>query len=768
MSHFVLADDPRVIAARAPLYDVNLPPSSRRRAMRAAWCEHLVINHNGIYKPVCMTAATKIFVVARSTLALSAKAAKAGSSVSRGVANAARAKKSVSIAAWFLSVKETLDVMPDQGWYMLPVARKVTLFKDYVLDATAWPHLYKSCKKSHFLDVWTKMFPEIRLRKHCRFAKCGFCVEMREIQTSGTATSEEKAVAKERLTLHINWALTRERGFYHTKKVGAIHQPLKHISIALDGTDQFINGFPHFWQTTKADAKGKRLYLHTQVCMVHGCDPYIFCSHEDIAGDPNWTIETLYRALRSEEIRRPEGLPKTFYLQVDNCFRENKNTYLFAWLCWLVERGVFDEVFVSFLPTGHTHFDPDQFASRIAVAVRFRNVKTVEEYLALIKECWRDGQSHVQWVDDVMDVKELLNPEGGPFPVGTARCKMLRGIGTKSVQPLRDWFMCETSPLHWRVRKDKSNKVMIQSKFTFDDQGWSVGFYPWTDNAPRPDDRPWDEKTSGLISTDTKLAPNKVCSEARAKELREALDRVKHRLNDNQWAELQDVYKLVTTPRRAAFPPGHGRFNVDDRHAEGEDDEVDDDGPQPEMFARATSIFHSQTHQQRFREQRQLRGHASTALEIDRYVAYVPDYTDDTPPEMRQDFWVGQIIELGPDTGQLRLRRWHTTPLNNLTHPRANYRAWTGGGATTEWIENCRVLEQFKLTARGKLIEARVRGSIKNAIALHEACISGAVPDIAVGMDLLENPNPRPAIGHLSDDEAEDDGNEGDEGDDDE
>ena len=72
MSHFLLADDPRVIAARAPLYDANLPPSSRRRAMRAAWCEHLVINHNGIYKPVCMTAANKIFVVARSTLALSA------------------------------------------------------------------------------------------------------------------------------------------------------------------------------------------------------------------------------------------------------------------------------------------------------------------------------------------------------------------------------------------------------------------------------------------------------------------------------------------------------------------------------------------------------------------------------------------------------------------------------------------------------------------------------------------------------------------------
>ena len=142
---------------------------------------------------------------------------------------------------------------------------------------------------------------------------------------------------------------------------------------------------------------------------------------------------------------------------------------------------------------------------------------------------------------------------------------------------------------------------------------------------------------------------------------------------------------------------------------------------------------------------------------IDRYVAYMPDYTDDTPPAMRHDFWVGLIIELGPDTGQLRVRRWHTTPLNNLTNPRATYIAWQGEGPKTEWIENCRVLEQFKLTAQGKLIEARMRGSIRNAIALHKACISDVVPDIAVGRDLLENPNPHPAIGHLSDDEDEDD-----------
>ena len=73
---------------------------------------------------------------------------------------------------------------------------------------------------------------------------------------------------------------------------------------------------------------------------------------------------------------------------MDSCFRENKNTFVIAYLCWLVERGVFDEIFLSFLPTGHTHFDPDQFASRIATAVRFANVFTCEEYSRIIRGCW--------------------------------------------------------------------------------------------------------------------------------------------------------------------------------------------------------------------------------------------------------------------------------------------------------------------------------------------------------------------------------------------
>ena len=38
----------------------------------------------------------------------------------------------------------------------------------------------------------------------------------------------------------------------------------------------------------------------------------------------------------------------------DNCFRENKNRYLFSWLANLVELNIFLEVSINFLIKGHT------------------------------------------------------------------------------------------------------------------------------------------------------------------------------------------------------------------------------------------------------------------------------------------------------------------------------------------------------------------------------------------------------------------------------
>ena len=52
------------------------------------------------------------------------------------------------------------------------------------------------------------------------------------------------------------------------------------------------------------------------------------------------------------------------------CHRENKNRYVLAFLKSLVDCGVFEHIYLNFLPVGHTHCDIDELFSRIAVWIR--------------------------------------------------------------------------------------------------------------------------------------------------------------------------------------------------------------------------------------------------------------------------------------------------------------------------------------------------------------------------------------------------------------
>ena len=59
------------------------------------------------------------------------------------------------------------------------------------------------------------------------------------------------------------------------------------------------------------------------------------------------------------------------YLSCLLCFhRENKNRYLFAYLKSLVDCGIFEHIYLNFLPVGHTHCDIDQLFSRVATFLK--------------------------------------------------------------------------------------------------------------------------------------------------------------------------------------------------------------------------------------------------------------------------------------------------------------------------------------------------------------------------------------------------------------
>ena len=353
---------PSVVAARKPLFDMTLTRPELRSALTNNH-RNLLIHSDG--QPVCVQMACRIYGVSLMKLYPDKRQRR-----SRSGSRSANNPKAVSVCSWFSMMKDCVDIMPDEGWYQFPHPKRHMVFKDYVRACHDNPHTYTLVKKPYFNYIWRTCFSECRVRRHCRFAKCSFCVGKRAIIDSPNASATEKADARRVLRLHYKWSNTMERGEWKRKRDDAINDPQHYLCISLDGTDQFPNGLPSFFEQTKEDCNGVRLKMHLQVGLSHGgcAEPLFFCGWEYLYGDPNFTIETLYRMIKREEEARGGELPDTMYLQLDNCIRENKNTYVISFLAWLIERGVFKVIKLSFLPVGHTHFENDQVASRISTA----------------------------------------------------------------------------------------------------------------------------------------------------------------------------------------------------------------------------------------------------------------------------------------------------------------------------------------------------------------------------------------------------------------
>ena len=85
---------------------------------------------------------------------------------------------------------------------------------------------------------------------------------------------------------------------------------------------------------------------------------------------------------------------------------------------------------------------------------------------------------------------------------------------------------------------------------------------------------------------------------------------------------------IVTTLRTRELPDGHGAFAADFADPDDEQEE------EHQLYARPTTMFSSQSHQNRAREKRKTQGHASNPIVVGDFLAYTTDYTPETPPRM--------------------------------------------------------------------------------------------------------------------------------------
>ena len=471
--------------------------------------------------------------------------------------------KDVAVIAWFGILKDCLEQMPDNPTYQLGAPLRTDVYTWYMQDHDRLPTLYPRVAKPYFNKVWRTHVPEVRLRRVLRFTKCKTCESKREARWDRSSSQVERDQALVDLHEHYKF-IKAERGYALMKAHRGVTDHKRVLSIAQDGTSQLPNGVPQFAQALHGQEQAhNRLHHHLTLTMVHGMGTKCYVTRDNIAGDPNLTIECLQRTLEwVEEVRGT--LPPQLYVQVDNCWRENKNSSLVNWLASLVERGLFPGgIELGFLPVGHTHNEVDQIASRISVALRRRDIHTPAQLMAMLKECFVGLD--VELLTKVADTKSFLNP-GQNEAWKDSRWKRHQNISDHR------FFL---------ITKHATGDVHVCTKAQYNGT-WSRPTCPIKGQGPEL------TKAKGpRVSQQEGYGPNvvKVREEAYINGVRKSLELCRVRVTKDEYEELQLTYQEIFDARPTAFHWANGGvFRTEEKLNAGlQDIDSDDDRDDEEI-----------------------------------------------------------------------------------------------------------------------------------------------------------------------------------------
>jgi general stress protein 26 len=327
------------------------------------------------------------------------------------------------------------------------------------------PELTGLPKYDWFCAVWSGHpgLAHIICRSYLPFAKCNVCVRQRSL-TSVRRTQEERENDAAETTRHLQ-EIKREKLCYYTHRSKARLNPQTYMSMIIDGADQSKYDLPFWCESSHASDETKRLKMHLYGVLVHGRRSYVFVSPDHEEQGQNSTIQCIWEVIVDQYFANGKKLPNVLFLQLDNTTKQNKGRFVMAFLSLLVHHGVFERIYVCFLPVGHTHEDIDQMFSRFAIALRGRNMLSRDDMTAVLERGYTfEGgtASIVKHWDRLANIRDWLNDHIA-LPTGVMRFRHFRiaRAEDKKVMLQCRLKMCLDMEEDWRGIEDNTHRTFL-------------------------------------------------------------------------------------------------------------------------------------------------------------------------------------------------------------------------------------------------------------------------------------------------------------------
>ena len=301
---------------------------------------------------------------------------------------------------------DVAEVMPDSSEVHLPLFRKEDVHSLFVRDFSKLYPTLQPPSLSYFYVIWQEYRFNVKVRKRSRFTKCTKCEQLRSAMEAALIKNQPTDDIRSEQMNHLEFVAC-ERREYMKKVELAILRPAKYLSAIIDGADQHDFSLPHFVTKIK-EARGNGMRTHLIGALRHSSNKALrlYTMSDDHATGSNHIVETVHRFI--QDVAARGYVPKHFFLQLDNCVRENKNKYLMAYLDALVKWEVFDAVEIGFLPVGHTHSDIDQCFSTTSDRLKYHNAVTLDDLHEQLKKCYNE-RTTVERMTKVVNWSQLCD-----------------------------------------------------------------------------------------------------------------------------------------------------------------------------------------------------------------------------------------------------------------------------------------------------------------------------------------------------------------------
>ena len=280
--------------------------------------------------------------------------------------NCGLSKYSLQTMSFKVWIRQFLELnsqsAPDSNVQVLPHWLTIKSIYQMYKEGCIEPHLaettfYQYIPKYFGPHRQDKSEPQVRFSRYSSHSVCDQCHAFNNARRTSKTQEDLKLVNQSKMC-HMSKVSGARRRMEEIKQQ-AIQFPNDAVCLQVDGMDNSKSYCPRMKEKSKKFAGILRLPTKIQGCIIYSGHylekrkTVFYLNHDQYPQSSNMVVSIIYKLLKVF-VNDFKKLPKKLHIFADNCWRENKNRYVFGFLDWLVELGVFQEVTLNFLIVGHT------------------------------------------------------------------------------------------------------------------------------------------------------------------------------------------------------------------------------------------------------------------------------------------------------------------------------------------------------------------------------------------------------------------------------